>query len=125
MYKNRKRVSIYKMKRVAQKPDADVFFQMSQYEHLNNNSVKITNKLTAFVIHGLFLYRTVVDRSQADDPHTMCERLEFVSQDALSRYMSMGNRRRKRFGLDDVLYGNDQCVFDKEIGLTIAYSRLF
>ncbi len=121
---NTKRVSIYKMKRIARMPDADIFFQMSQYEHLNNNSVKINNKLTAFIIRGLFLYRTVVDHSQTDDPHTMCERLEFVSQDALGRYMNMSGRR-KRFSLDDVLYGNEQCAFNKEIGLAITYSRLF
>ena len=124
MVKNTKRVSIYKMKRVAQIPESEIFFQLKQYDMFHDNVLETRTRFEAFIVHGLFIYKTVSDASQNDCLQTMCERWEFVSEDALEVYLNRCKINNKRFSLDDVLYGDEKCTIDRSIKMQISHATL-
>ncbi|QIW90695.1 UNVERIFIED_ORG: hypothetical protein GCAPEGMB_00348 [Vibrio phage V07] len=124
MYKSNKRTSISKMKRVAEMPDSEIIFTLSRYENIDGVTIKSSNTLNAVVVRGLFLYRTVSDYSQTSEQRR-CERIEFDSDTALERYMNLHTRKRKRFTLDDVLYGTERCRFENEFDVQLSRKHIF
>lgn len=119
MYKSNKRTSISKMKRVAEMPDSEIIFTMSEFGDIDGVTVKTSNSLNAVVIRGLFLYRVVSDYSQTSEQRR-CERIEFDSEAALERYMNLNTQKRKRFTLDDVLYGTERCRFERKFDVQLT-----
>ncbi|CAM0098676.1 hypothetical protein VPHK567_0369 [Vibrio phage K567] len=121
MFKSEKLVSIEKMKRIAKEKDTTVILTMRSFDDIDGVTVKFRSTLDAVLIRGMFLYETYTDRSQHNAPNQRCRRLEFDTEDAMTRWMETAtSRKRQRFTLDDVLMGDERCTFRREFDVQLS-----